>query len=99
MTKDKKEKNDKLAWLVDKDIKDIVSVNLLGVIFMTKYAIRHMTRAKAGRIINISSMAPKLSVVGDSVYAATKAGLESFSKVINKESHGANITVNNISLF
>ena len=87
-----------ISLMSDKDIKDIVSVNLLGVIFMTKYVIRHMTRAKAGRIINISSMAPKLSVVGDSVYAATKAGLESFSKVINKESHGANITVNNIGV-
>jgi NAD(P)-dependent dehydrogenase (short-subunit alcohol dehydrogenase family) len=36
--------------------------------------------------------------VGDSIYSATKAGLESFSKVINKEGHAINITVNNIGI-
>ena len=65
---------------------------------MTKYVFRYMAQKKYGRIINISSMAPKISAVGDSIYAATKAGLESFSKVINKEGHGINITVNNIGI-
>ena len=65
---------------------------------MTKYVFRYMAQKKYGRIINISSMAPKISAVGDSIYAATKAGLESFAKVINKEGHGTNITVNNIGI-
>ena len=72
-----------ISLMSDKDIKDMVSINLLGSIFMTKYVFRHMAQKKYGRIINISSMAPKISAVGDSIYAATKAGLESFSKVIN----------------
>ena len=87
-----------ISIMSDKDIKDMVSVNLLGLIFMTKYVLRYMVRKKYGRIINISSMAPKISAVGDSVYAATKAGLESFSKIINKEGHNSNVTVNNIGL-
>ena len=65
---------------------------------MTKFVFRYMAQKKYGRIINISSMAPKISAVGDSIYAATKAGLESFSRVINKEGHGINITVNNIGI-
>jgi len=87
-----------ISIMSDKDIRDMVSVNLLGLIFMTKYVLRYMVRKKYGRIINISSMAPKISAVGDSVYAATKAGLESFSKIINKEGHNSNVTVNNIGL-
>jgi len=87
-----------ISIMSDKDIKDMVSINLLGLIFMTKYVLRYMVRKKYGRIINISSMAPKISAVGDSVYAATKAGLVSFSKIINKEGHNSNVTVNNIGL-
>jgi len=87
-----------LSLMNDKDIKDMVNINLLGSILMTKYVFRYMAQKKYGRIINISSMAPKISAVGDSIYAATKAGLESFSRVINKEGHGINITVNNIGI-
>jgi len=87
-----------ISLMNDKDIKDMVTINLLGSILMTKYVFRYMAQKKYGRIINISSMAPKISAVGDSVYAATKAGLESFSRVINKEGHGINITVNNIGI-
>ena len=87
-----------LSLMSDKDIKDMVNINLLGSIFITKYVFRKMTKNKYGRIINISSMSPKISAIGDSIYAATKAGLESFAKVINKEGHGTNITVNNIGI-
>lgn len=87
-----------LSLMSDKDILDMISINLLGSIFITKYVFRYMVRKKSGKIINIISIAPKISAPGDSVYVATKAGLESFSKIINKEGHDFNITVNNIGI-
>jgi 3-oxoacyl-[acyl-carrier protein] reductase len=80
------------------DIARMIDVNLKAPILISKAMFRKMIQAKSGQIINILSMAPKLCVVGDSVYAATKSGLEAFSKVLNKEGHPFGVHVNNIGL-
>jgi NAD(P)-dependent dehydrogenase (short-subunit alcohol dehydrogenase family) len=80
------------------DIGRMIDINLKAPILVSKAMFRKMVLAKSGQIVNILSMAPKLSVVGDSVYAATKAGLEAFSKVLNKEGHPFGVHVNNIGL-
>jgi 3-oxoacyl-[acyl-carrier protein] reductase len=79
-------------------IKSMISVNLEGLIYTSKVVFRHMLKQKYGRIINITSMASNLLLKGDSVYAATKAGVEAFGKVLNKEGHPYGITVNTIGL-
>ena len=80
------------------DIGKMIDVNLKAPIIVSKIVFRKMIQAKSGQIINILSMAAKLSIVGDAVYAATKSGLESFSKVLNKEGHPFGVHVNNIGL-
>jgi len=84
--------------LKPQDISRMIDVNLKAPILLSKVVFRKMIASKGGQIINITSMAPKLSVVGDSVYAATKSGLEAFSKVLNKEGHQFGIHVNNLGI-
>lgn len=80
------------------DISRMVDVNLKAPMLVSKGVFRKMVGARSGQIVNILSMAPRLCVVGDSVYAATKAGLEAFSRVLNKEGHPFGVHVNNIGL-
>jgi len=87
-----------LGMMRDSDLLDMVNVNLVAPMLLTKRVIFGMMRRKWGRVINITSMATKLCVPGDSVYAATKAGLETFTSVVNKEVHRYGITVNCIAV-
>jgi NAD(P)-dependent dehydrogenase (short-subunit alcohol dehydrogenase family) len=87
-----------LGVMKQQDITRMIDVNLKSPILISKEIFRRMIVARGGQIINISSMAPKLSIVGDSVYSATKAGLEAFSRVLNKEGHPFGVHVNNIGL-
>jgi len=87
-----------LGIMKPQDISRMVDVNFKAPMLISKAIFRKMIQAKSGQIINILSMAPKLCVVGDSVYAATKSGLEAFSKVLNKEGHPFGVHVNNVGL-
>lgn len=80
------------------DIARMIDVNLKAPILISKAMFRKMIQTRSGQIINILSMAPKLCAIGDSVYAATKSGLETFSRVLNKEGHPYGVHVNNIGL-
>lgn len=79
-------------------ISQMLDVNLKAPIIISKSVFRKMIQAKSGQIINILSIAPKLSLIGDSVYSASKSGLEAFSKVLNREGHPFGVHVNNIGL-
>lgn len=87
-----------LSVLKNENISKMIDVNLKAPIFLSKLIFRKMIQEKSGQIINVLSMATKLSLAGDSVYAASKSGLEAFSKVLNKEGHPFGVHVNNISL-
>jgi 3-oxoacyl-[acyl-carrier protein] reductase len=69
-------------------------VNLEAPILMTKYACRTMLTRGEGRIVNISSIIASTGFNGLSVYAATKAGLEGFTRSLSRELGRAKITVN-----
>ena len=79
-------------------ISKMIDVNLKAPILLSKSILRKMMVARSGQIVNILSMAPRLSVIGDSVYSATKSGLEAFSKVLNKEGHPFGVHVNNVAI-
>jgi len=76
----------------------MIETNLLAPILVTKEALRFMRKSQNGRIVNISSMSPRIKAPGDSVYAATKAGLENFSEVTAREVSAYGITSNTIAI-
>lgn len=79
------------------EINKIMAVNLHAPIYLTKYICRYMLKRKQGRIINISSIIANTGFSGLSVYAASKAGLEGFTRSLSRELGRANITVNSIA--
>jgi 3-oxoacyl-[acyl-carrier protein] reductase len=78
--------------------KSMIETNLLAPILVTKEALRFLRKSKNGRIINISSMAPRIKAPGDAVYAATKAGLEIFSEITAREVSAYGVTSNTIAI-
>lgn len=76
------------------DIARALRVNLESPILLTKYACRTMLTQGRGRIINVSSIIASTGFNGLSVYGATKAGLEGFTRSLSRELGRARITVN-----
>jgi len=67
------------------DVRDQLQVNLLGSIWLTQAILPHMIERRQGHIINMSSVAGLLALPSYSVYAASKAGLRSFSEALRRE--------------
>jgi 3-oxoacyl-[acyl-carrier protein] reductase len=76
----------------------MISTNLMGAFMVSREASKLMRKSKWGRIINIGSMAASLEPIGDSVYAACKAGLTTLANVMAKELAPLNITCNTLSI-
>lgn len=72
----------------------IIRTNLLGTIFACQQIAPHMVRQRRGAIINFSTIAVSLALEGESVYGASKAGVESFSRTLARELSNFGITVN-----
>ena len=76
----------------------MINVNLMGAFMVSREASKLMRKDRWGRIINIGSMAVSLEPIGDSVYAACKAGLTTLANVMAKELAPLNITCNTLSI-
>jgi 3-oxoacyl-[acyl-carrier protein] reductase len=81
-----------------KNAVEMVNVNLLGAFFVSRESAKLMRNSDYGRIINISSMAVSLEPAGDSIYAATKAGIQTLANVMAKEYSSMNITCNTLAI-
>ena len=81
----------------ESQISELIKVNIEAPIFLTKYASRSMLMKLRGRIINISSIIASTGFNGLSVYGATKASLNGFTKSLARELGKAKITVNTIA--
>jgi len=79
------------------EIDEIIDTNLKGTIFCSKYAIRFLLAHGEGRIINFSSIAASAALRGDSVYSASKAAINIFTRAFAKEVEKKGITVNSIA--
>lgn len=79
-------------------VQSMINVNLLGTFMVAREASKMMRIKKWGRIIGIGSMAVSLEPVGDSVYAACKAGMITMNNVLAKELSPLNITCNTLSI-
>lgn len=87
-----------LSTLPEVEIDRMIDVNLTAPIKMTRYALRKMLKNEdGGRIINISSITGIRGYNGLSVYSATKAGLDGFTRSLAREVGRKGITVNSIA--
>ncbi len=76
------------------DHKKSMDINYFGPIHMCKVVLSDMSRAKFGRIINLSSNNVSINNRGSSAYCASKAALEKFSQILGGEVSKLGITVN-----
>ena len=86
-----------LMRMKDEDWSNVIDTNLSSVYRMSKRAIRGMMKARRGRIINISSVVAQMGNAGQANYAATKAGVEGFSRTLAREIGSRQITVNSVA--
>lgn len=82
-----------VADLDEAHIESLLAINLHGAISLSKAVVSKMTTQGSGSIVHVSSLASEKPVPGLSVYAATKAGLDAFSKSLAHEV-APNIRVN-----
>lgn len=79
---------EKFSDFPDKDINTLITLNLHAQLLVTKKLIPLLLKSKDPHIIFMSSMSAKNRVVGESVYAATKAGIMQFAHVLRNELAG-----------
>lgn len=75
----------------------MVNTNLLGTIYCCQLIAPLMLRNKTGSIINFSTIAVALGLKGESIYTASKAGVEGFTRSFAREMSDFNINVNCIA--
>lgn len=81
----------------DDEISRTLSLNLESAIRLTRMVVRVMLPKGSGVVINMSSVLGHRGFRGTSVYAATKAGLDGFTRSLARELGGRGIRVNAIS--
>jgi 3-oxoacyl-[acyl-carrier protein] reductase len=87
-----------LATLPSVEIRRMMDINLIGAIEMARACLKLMLRHEGpGRIINISSIIGSHGYNGLSAYAATKAGLDGFTRSLSREVGRRHITVNSVA--
>jgi|TARA_B110000977_G_scaffold4369_1_gene6139 3-oxoacyl-[acyl-carrier protein] reductase len=75
----------------------VIGTNLSGLFKVTKRCLRGMTKARWGRVINLTSVVGAMGNPGQSNYAAAKAGVVGYSKSLAAELGSRGITVNCIA--
>ena len=78
-------------------VQKLIQTNLAGTIYCCQLFAPIMLRQRYGSFINFSTIAVALALKGESVYAASKAGVEAFSRTFAREMADFNIRVNCIA--
>ena len=86
-----------LMRMKDAEWDDVLDTNLSAIFRMSKAVLRGMTKARWGRIINISSVVGAMGNQGQANYAAAKAGIEGFARAMAREVGSRSITVNSVA--
>jgi 3-oxoacyl-[acyl-carrier protein] reductase len=86
-----------LATMNDAQIEQVVRLNTVSPLVLTKYVVRSMLADGGGRIVNISSIVGFSGFNGLSVYSATKASLIGFTRSLAREVGSQGITVNAVA--
>jgi 3-oxoacyl-[acyl-carrier protein] reductase len=90
-------RDDLMMRMPTEDFEKVLKVNLFGAWYMTKAAIRPMLKARAGRIVNMSSVSGQAGQMGQTNYSSSKAGLIGLTKATAKEVGSRGITCNAIA--
>ena len=75
----------------------VLDINLSSTFYLCKYSIKKMLKNKYGRVVNITSIVGHTGNLGQSNYAASKAGMVAMSKSLAIEYARKNITINCVS--
>jgi 3-oxoacyl-[acyl-carrier protein] reductase len=86
-----------LATMTEQQWHDVIETNLSSVFNFCQAVTRPMMSARSGRIINMSSVAAEFGNKGQANYAASKGGVEGFTRCLAKELAGRGITVNAVA--
>lgn len=86
-----------LSLMHNSQIEELVRVNTLSPMVLTKYVVRAMMSERQGRIVNVASIIGFTGYSGLSVYAATKASMLGFTRSLAREVGRLNITVNAVA--
>jgi len=81
-----------------KEVQEILNTNFIGAYLFCRESVKLMQKNKYGRIVNFSSIHIPLATVGTSIYGASKAAIEQFSKILAKEVFQFGINVNILAL-
>jgi 3-oxoacyl-[acyl-carrier protein] reductase len=83
--------------MTEEDWDSVLNVNLRGTFNCTKAVIKHMSKQRKGKIVNIASVVGEMGNVGQANYSASKAGVIGFTKTIAREFAQRGINVNAIA--
>lgn len=86
-----------LMRMKEDDWDAVLNVNLKGVFNCTKAAVRHMSKQRWGRIVNIASIVGQMGNAGQANYAASKAGVIGLTKTVARELAKRGVTCNAIA--
>ena len=87
-----------LAEMDSESVEKVVDINLVATILVTKAVLPFMIKQRAGRIVNLSSIAAYSPDSGDSAaYAASKAGVQAFTRTLAREVGKYGIRVNAVA--
>jgi 3-oxoacyl-[acyl-carrier protein] reductase len=86
-----------LAIMYTSQIEELVRVNTISPIVLTKYAVRSMMSEGGGRIVNVASVIGFTGYSGLSVYGATKASMIGFTRSLAREVGKMGVTVNAVA--
>jgi 3-oxoacyl-[acyl-carrier protein] reductase len=86
-----------LATMHNSQIEELVRVNTLSPIVLSKYVVRAMMSEGAGRIVNVASIVGFTGYSGLSAYSATKASMLGFTRSLAREVGRLGITVNAVA--
>ncbi|MCP5104809.1 MAG: SDR family oxidoreductase [bacterium] len=80
-----------------KDVADVLKINLISTFHLSKLVLPKMIEKRFGRIINISSVAPRVTPANSATYNMSKAGLNALTRTLSREVAIHGITVNAIA--
>ena len=86
-----------LLRMSEREWHEVIETNLSSLYRLCRPLLRGMTRARWGRIVNVSSVVGRMGNAGQANYAATKAGIEGFTRALAQEVGSRAITVNAVA--